>query len=124
MEFHPGVLYWTVRYLARQSLEIKIWGVLVPLIILILFLNFRKFKPKEFPLPFLLLAAGAVVGGAVALYYYLASFVSDLIYLLGTSVNRTFMPAWVLGILGLITLAGGKNGRGVVDTEDLMSDHR
>lgn len=124
MEFHPDALYWTARYLARQSLEFKIWGALVPLILLILAVNFRKLKPREFPLPFLLLVAGVMVGGAVALYYYLASFMSDLIYLLGTSVNRTFMPAWVLGILGLITLAGGKNGGGVVDTEDLTIDQR
>jgi hypothetical protein len=107
-----------MRYLARQSLEYSIWGVLVPLILLILALNFRKIKPKEFPRPFLLLIAGVVVGGAVVLYYYLASFVSDLIYLLGTSVNRTFMPAWVLGTLGVITLAGSKQKNGAtVDTE-------
>jgi len=123
-EFHPDALYWTARYLARQSLELKIWGGLVPLIVLILAVNLRKLKPREFPLPFLLLIAGVMVGGAVALYYYLASFVSDLIYLLGTSVNRTFMPAWVLGILGLITLACGKNGREVVDVEDLAVDQR
>jgi len=106
LELHPGALYWTVRYMARQSLEIKIWGVLVPMIVLILAANFRKLKPKEYPLPFLLLIAGAMVGGTVALYYYLASFVSDVIYLLGTSVNRLFMPMWVLAILWSVVLAG------------------
>jgi len=125
MEFHPDALYWTARYLARQSLEFKIWGVLVPLILLILAINIRKLKPKEFPMPFLLLVAGVVVGGAVVLYYYLASFVSDLIYLLGTSVNRTFMPAWVLGIIGVITLAGGKQkDEVVVNTEHLTGKHQ
>lgn len=106
LEFHPGALYWTARYLARQSLEIRIWGVLVPLILLILAVNFKKLKPKEYPLSFLLLAAGVMVGGAVALYYYLASFVSDLIYLLGTSVNRLFLPAWILLVLWIVLLTG------------------
>jgi len=106
-EFHPGALYWTTRYMARQSLELKIWGVLVPLILLVLAANFRKLKPKEYHLPFLLLISGAVVGGAVALYYYFASFESDLIYLLGTSVNRLFMPMFVLAVLWVVTLAGG-----------------
>ena len=106
MEFHPGALYWTARYLARQSLELKIWGVLVPLILLVLAANFRKLRPREYPLPFLLLAAGTVVGGAVALYYYLASFVSDLVYLLGTSFNRLFLPAWILVVLWIVLIAG------------------
>ena len=44
----------------------------------------------------------SIVGGlGVFAYYYLASFQHDIHYLLGTSVNRLFMPVWVLGTLGL-----------------------
>jgi hypothetical protein len=53
-----------------------------------------------------LLLVTIVLGATVAAYYYLVSYTQDLHYLLGTSVNRLFMPMWVLAVIWSVVLAG------------------
>jgi hypothetical protein len=51
-----------------------------------------------------MLGLGIGVGAMILLYYYVASYQQDLIYLLGTSVDRLFMPCWILVFLGFFQM--------------------
>lgn len=100
-------LYWIARFLARQSIELKVWGLISIVIATLFIINIRKLSPRRYPFQASLLVATTILGATVAAYYYLVSFTQDLHYLLGTSVNRLFMPMGVLAVLWVITLAGG-----------------
>jgi hypothetical protein len=74
--------------------------------VIVLTLRRRALFSRHDP-TFIYLILPALVGAlALFTYYYLASFGQDIHYLLGTSVNRLFMPVWVLGILAMFTHLG------------------
>ena len=104
--FRPESLYWILRFLARQAIEWKIWGWITVVIVILFLVNIRRLSLRKYPLQASLLAATLAIGASVAVYYYLASYSQDLQYLLGTSVNRLFLPAWVLAVLWSFMLAG------------------
>lgn len=94
--------YWTARYAARQLIDPTVWGLIVPVGLVATVLRWRSvFSKENFSLSLFILPALAAVVMLFA-YYYIASFRQEIHYLLGTSVNRLFMPAWVLGILGIL----------------------
>ncbi len=96
-----SAIYWTARFAIRQVIDPGVWGVLAPAGILLVFLRRREiFTQGPETIIFLFLPA-LMAGFSVTAYYYLASFQQDIQYLLGTSVNRLFMPVWVLGFLGV-----------------------
>lgn len=107
-EFHFDALYWIARFLGRQLLEIKAWGLLFPLAILLMILHYQKFNPKRYPLSFVALVPALSVGLSIVGFYYLVSFVGDLRPWLETSVNRMFLPAGLLGSLWLILFSGSR----------------
>jgi hypothetical protein len=104
--FQPESLYWILRFLGGQAIEWKIWGWITVVIVILFLVNIRRLSLRKYPLQASLLAATLAIGASVAVYYYLASYSQDLQYLLGTSVNRLFLPAWVLAVLWSIMLAG------------------
>jgi hypothetical protein len=99
-------VYWIARFLARQSIELKVWGLMMVIIVFLFIMNIRKLIPRKYPFQASLLLITIVLGATVAVYYYLVSYTRDLHYLLGTSVNRLFMPMWVLAVLWAVMLAG------------------
>ncbi len=107
-EFHFDALYWIARSLDRQLLEIKAWGLLLPLAILLLILHYQKLNPKRYPLSFMALVPALSVGLSIVGFYYLVSFVGDLRPWLETSVNRMFLPAGLLGSIWLILFSGSR----------------
>jgi len=103
-DMNLAAFYWTARYALRQVIDPGVWGLIVPASILALILNRRRLAFfRSHALIFLLIPA-AVGGLSLFAYYYLASFRQDIHYLLGTSVNRLFMPVWVIGFLGFSIL--------------------
>jgi len=94
--------YWTARYALRQLIDPRVWGLIAPITLLSMILRGRRLLSKE-ESSFLFLLLPAAVGGlSLFAYYYLASFRQDIHYLLGTSVNRLFMPVWILGFIGIL----------------------
>jgi hypothetical protein len=106
LDFNFDSLYWIARFLARQSIELKVWGIISIVIAILFIMNIRKFSPRRYPLQASLLVVTINLGATVAAYYYLVSYTKDLHYLLSTSVNRLFMPMWVLAVLWAVVLAG------------------
>jgi hypothetical protein len=104
--FHLDSLYWIVRSLGRQLLEIKIWGLVIPVAVLVVITQRSKFQPRKFPLPFMVLMLTMVIGLSVTAFYYLVSFEGDLRFWLETGVNRMYLPAGLLGAVWVILYAG------------------
>jgi hypothetical protein len=102
--FHLDALYWIVRYAARNLLDPQSWGLLVPAGVLIFLVKLPHWKrgKEEWLNPILGLGVG--VGAMILLYFYVASYKQDLIYLLGTSVDRILMPCWILMFVGSIKM--------------------
>lgn len=91
--------YWIFRFLAGQLIDPSVWGVLLPLSLVVLVANHRRAMDIALrdaaPLTMLMLAVGLSMVG----YYYLVSFVGDLKFWLGSGVNRMFLPAGILGAI-------------------------
>ena len=107
-DFRLDAFYWIARILGRQLLEIKVWGLLLPLAILLSILHYQKFNPKRYPIPFMVLVLALMVGISMAGFFYLASFVGDLQPWLERSANRMFLPAGLLGSIWLILFSGSR----------------
>jgi hypothetical protein len=102
---HLDAPYWTLRYLGRSLIDPSIWGLLLPLGLLLLVFGVASRGVSRQPLSLGLLAASAAVGAAIFIFYYLVSFSGDLEFWLGTGVERMFLPAGVLAWLGLGALS-------------------
>ena len=104
--FHLDSIYWIARLLGRQLLEIKRWGLMLPLIFLLIIFQRSKFQPRLYPIPFVVLAATIAMVLSTTGFYYLVSFGGDLRFWLETGVNRMFLPAGLLASVWIVLYAG------------------
>jgi hypothetical protein len=103
-ELHLGAIYWIARYMARQALEISIWGLLVPACAFSAIVHRKRLSPKSYPDAFLVLVVLSVLAAGVTFQFYVADFTGELMNYLGNSANRMYMPAAVLAVLLAILL--------------------
>lgn len=108
LDVHLSALYWIARFAARQAVEPSVWAVMMPLIGVLLVLARKHLSPRQQPSAFALLCSAGVVGAWGVAYFYLSSYPFDVTYLLGTSVNRVFMPFWILLLLAALSLNLGE----------------
>jgi len=102
-DLNISAFYWTARYAARQVIDPRVWGFIVPVGLLIVVLHWRRLFSKTSS-SLLFLGVPAAIGVlSLFVYYYLASFRQEIHYLLGTSVNRLFMPVWVIGFIAALS---------------------
>lgn len=104
--FHLDSIYWIARLLGRQLLEIKRWGLILPLTLLLIIFQRSKIQPRLYPIPFAVLVATIAVGLSITGFYYLVSFGGDLRFWLETGVNRMFLPAGLLASVWIVLYAG------------------
>jgi hypothetical protein len=93
--FNLEAVYWTARYSARQVFDPRVWGLILPATTLMIFVGWKSFTPVQRRIFFHYSAVFVSMIITIFIYFYLASFTNDIHYLLGTSVNRIFMPAWM-----------------------------
>jgi len=106
-ELHLGAFLYIVRFMARQAVEISVWGFLPLACAVLLILGARKMGPRANPDAFLVAVALAVVGAGSTSHYYLADFVGKLAKGMGNSANRMYMPVAVLATLLALLLTRG-----------------
>ena len=100
-ELNLSAMYWTARHMVGQLIDPSVWGLFVPVgLLLVIYRWGDLFAHKSEALIFLVFPALTSMVSIFA-YYYLTSFVQDIQYSLGTSVSRLFMPGWVLLALGV-----------------------
>jgi MYXO-CTERM domain-containing protein len=104
LDLHFSALYWIARFTSRQAIDPGVWGAALPLVVVLAFLAWRRRSLEKQSSAFMLLGAAVAVGIWCVAYFYLSSYLSDVKYLLGTSVNRIFMPFWVLLLLSALFL--------------------
>jgi hypothetical protein len=104
-ELHLDAPYWTLRYLCRSLIDPSVWGLVLPLGILLLVLGIAARRMSRPSISLGLLSTSLAVGAAIFVFYYLVSFSGDLKFWLGTGVERMFLPTVVLGWVGLGGLA-------------------
>ncbi len=112
-ELHLGAVYSTVRFMARQSFEWSVWGLLIPACAVLLILRVRRLRPRSNPDAFLLAVMCAAVLVGVSVQFYLADFLGQLMNYLGNSANRMYMPGVVLVVLLTILLTRSPAGNGL-----------
>jgi hypothetical protein len=103
-DFHFSAIYWIARYTARQAIEPEVWGVLLPVVIILWMLSGHRLAARWHPASVVIMSSALAIGLWDAAYFYLSSYPFDVQYLLGTSVNRLFMPFWVLVLLAALVL--------------------
>lgn len=108
--FHLEGFYWIFRFLAGQALNPGVWGVFVPLSLIMLVASYRKIKETAFRSTAVLSVLLVTIGLSLVGYYYLVSFVGDLKFWLGSGVNRMFLPAGILAAIWVFHLAGWMDG--------------
>lgn len=101
------------RFMIRQLLTPSIWGVMFPLGAILLTLNFKKIRPREFPEGFAILLTASAVTLSTVFHFYFVSFLGTLPSWLPTSANRMFLPAAILLASWIFLLAGRELEYGV-----------
>jgi hypothetical protein len=88
--------YWIGRFSARQIVDPRAWGLVLPLGLMTILIKRRLVFDRDLASSFALLPIVACTAAAFVMFYYLISFRGDLIYWLGTDVNRMLiLPAAV-----------------------------
>ncbi len=95
-DFHFDAIYETLRYIGAQVLKLESWGLIVPVVILISFRNWRKMVVRRRPGDFAVLAMSFIMGFSTLALYYIASFTRDLKLQLETSADRIILPTGIL----------------------------
>jgi hypothetical protein len=98
-QFNIASLYWTLRYFVSQAADPLKWGILLPLIGVALLFWHKQLRTSWRKIEFAILVSAIAVFLAIFIYYYISSFTSNIHYLLGTSVERLFLPAMLLGVI-------------------------
>ncbi|MGA9534132.1 MAG: hypothetical protein WBR18_15550 [Anaerolineales bacterium] len=93
------------RYLGGQLLDIRVWGLILPMAIILLVANYRQLAGAWSGPHGVLLGAGVAYGVPVLVFYYLLGFRGNTLYWLDTGLNRMLMPASVLLFLWVLYLA-------------------
>jgi len=105
-DLHLEAFYWIFRFLVGQLIDLRVWGLILPLGFLVLAANYRRIKQitlrNTAPLTVMFIAVGLSMVG----YYYLVSFVGDLKFWLGSGVNRMFLPAGIMGAIWVFHISG------------------
>lgn len=105
--FRLEAVYWTLRNLGRILIDPDVCGLFLPAsFILMLIVPWRSAcRRRE---AFGLAAAGIWAGLIILGLFYVVSSTMDLLSWLGSSVDRMFLPAIVLGWVGLGGLAAAR----------------
>lgn len=98
-DLNLDAIYWTFRYAVGSLADPMVWGGLGYAALLLFVFNLGKISKAEHEIALNLTAIAAGIGFSVFVYYYLVSYSQDVQYLLGTSVDRIFMPVWILGFV-------------------------
>jgi hypothetical protein len=120
LDFNLDAIYWTSRYALGSLADLKVWGGLGYVGLLLFLLNLRKVNKVEYEIAFNLTAITLGIGLSVVGYYYLSSYAGDVQYLLGTSVNRIFMPVWILGYISGFLFWLPKNKPQAIENADTI----
>ena len=82
------------RYFAGSSIELGLWGLLFPIGVGLILVNWRMLTPKEHPTSFALLLCTLLTGIATVALYYIGSYISsDLFGWLSRSFPRAFFQS-------------------------------
>lgn len=103
-QLNLDAFYWIGRFTAGQLTDPASWGLLVPVALLTIVVNRRALAKRGLPTSFVLLVVTLIVGATLVVFYYLISFNGDLLYWLGTDVNRMLLPVALLGWTWLFSL--------------------
>jgi hypothetical protein len=108
---HLDGIYWTLRYLARSLIEPSVWGLLLPMAVLLGAFGLQSLRSSAAGVSVGMLEAALAVGVMMFGFYYLVSFSGDVRFWLGTGVERMFLPAGVLAWMGLGGLVSARADR-------------
>lgn len=96
--------YWIARFAGGQLTDPTVWGVALPVGLLLILMRRKAVADRTRPISFALLIVTLVVSLQVVLFYYLLSFSADLIYWLGTDINRMMLPAGLLAWAWVVSM--------------------
>lgn len=103
--FHLGALLYIGRFVARQAVEVTVWGIL-PVACAALFLLRSCNLRSQLGADVLLLGSALLVLAAgITLQFYLADYIGQLVNYLGNSANRMSMPVALVAVLLAVLLA-------------------
>ena len=103
---HLDAFFKIVRYYGHQLLFPRLWGVLLPVWVLLLALGWLRARRWPRVTVSALLVATAATATMSALHFYAVSFLGVLEEYLATSANRMFLSSAILLTLALVTYAG------------------
>ena len=110
-EFNLDAFYWIARFMGGQLSDPKVWGLAFPVGVFVILLKRRVVGRRALQSSFALLVLSLLVSASLVFFYYLVSFSSDLIYWLGTDINRMMLP---ISLLGWAWLFSHWSGEGTV----------
>lgn len=92
------------RYFAGRSIDLGRWGLLFPISLALILLNWKRLSPRNYPVSFALLLCTTLTGAATVALYYIGSYISpDLAGWLSRSFPRAFFQsAYLLGALAVL----------------------
>ena len=92
------------RYFAGRSIELGLWGLLFPISLALILLNWKRLSPQNYPVSFALLLCTILTGAATVALYYIGSYISpDLSGWLTRSFPRAFFQsAYLVGALAVL----------------------
>jgi hypothetical protein len=95
-DFHFDAIYETLRFIGAQILKLEVWGLIVPVVLLLAFRQRRNLAAQRSRGEFSVLVLSFIMGFSTLALYYLASFTRDLRLQLETSADRIVLPTGIL----------------------------
>jgi hypothetical protein len=103
--FHLDSIYTTLRYIGGQIFKVEIWGLIIPVVILVCLRNWRKIISRRSNESLAVLASAGVMGLSTLALYYLSSYTRDLRLQLETSADRFILPTGLLILIWAVMLS-------------------
>jgi len=95
-DFHLDAIYETLRFIGAQVLKLEVWGLILPMVLLLAIRNRRNLAALRGWGEISILALSFLMGFSTLALYYLASFTRDLQLQLETSADRIVLPTGIL----------------------------
>ncbi|MEJ2561669.1 MAG: hypothetical protein P8Z42_03170 [Anaerolineales bacterium] len=105
LDLHLDSVYIIFRYVSAQFIKTDTWGLIVPVVAILILINRKKINHRENRISMVLFTAVLSMGFATGAFFYLASFVRDLYWQLDTSANRMFLPLSIMILVWAIMLS-------------------
>jgi hypothetical protein len=112
-DLHPEAFYPIVRRFIHLALTPSIFGVLLPVALILLAAHARQLHPRRNPLAGYLAAAVCAAGVGLVAFFYLSSYAGDLAFFLVTALDRMSLPALALLMAWAVLSTGSSQGSGL-----------